>query len=191
MKINKETNASEQVIAISKLIIISILILGLPFILWTIGFIFKDKPNILFKIFLRLPEYFNNMSILYATLLGMTIVRNGAFQKGTKYYPTKYGKWKLAKIIENCCNLSEMDKKNLFKQFDIINKPQDDYNNKYFQLVNDLQKQNADFKMVWNDFNYYSSINKPSKSQIEYMNKIRIYIYKTVIDEHNKTFNQG
>lgn len=72
----------------------------------------------------------------------------------------------------------------LSNYINMLNKPSGDFNNEYFQCVYGLQDTSAPFKMVWNDFNYYNSIVKPTEEELIYLNRLRQYVYQEVRNYH-------
>ena len=154
----------------------------IPFGLWTFGYFRSCSRNNINTYFKDLPEFINNISTFFATLMGLEIARSGIFNKGgTFWYPKKYGYWKLRKIFKNY-NFVKSNKEyiELNDYINRINPSDNSFNSQYFNCVYVLQEISYDFRVVWNDYNYYSSIKKPSKHVHKLLNKIKQYIYLEV-----------
>jgi len=179
---NELNESSKKGIKVYTLILMILIGFIIPLVLWTFGYFRSCNQNNINTYFNDLPEFIGNISTFFATLIGLEIIRSGVFTKGgTFWYPKKYGYWKLRKIFKGY-NFVESNKeyKELKDYIDKINQPNNDFNNQYFKCVYALQETSYNFKIVWNDFNYYNSIKKPSKSVHNLLNKIRQYIYLEV-----------
>ena len=177
-----EENTSDQKgLKVIHLVVVSIVGFIIPLGLWTVGYFNICTANNIYSYFKDLPDFIEKISPFLAALFGLEVVISGVFTKGTPWYPKKHGKRKLKNILSKYKFIKSPYEYAELKDFiDMLNQPKDDFNNQYYQCVYILQETSTDFKMVWNDFNFYNSIIAPSKEEINYLNQVRQYIYKEI-----------
>lgn len=183
------TETSKKGLKTRNIIIITLLAFVLPFSLWSVGYFKTSVDSNIFTYFKKLPGIIGNLSTLYAAVLGIEVVKSGVF---SKWYPKSYGERKLNKILKDHKPLST-EKYVLLENYihqlnqpgnSPSNQPQEKFKNEYYQCVYKLQDKSFDFRMAWNDFNFYSHIAVPTKREMAYLKRLREYVYVEVQKLH-------
>ncbi|SHM63668.1 hypothetical protein SAMN02746066_02707 [Anaerosporobacter mobilis DSM 15930] len=183
----------EGKIIISKTLILLVIFIDIVILsIWTYICLSSDKGVILFVE--NFPTLLGSIVALSATIFGVTTVKSGLFNNGkggTPYYPKKNKQKDIDKII-----LSFLIREDVKKiDYDIIrnkvnhllsNKIHTENESSYWENVYLLQQNSEEFKLIWNDYNYYSEKVKKSKNDIEYISRLEKYIYYCVYFENNK-----
>lgn len=178
---DKNSDGSKQPVPVSSLLI-TIIMDVIIFALWWFRFENAEDSELLKEI----PSMIGSLVALSALILGTTVVRSSTFlskNKGTKFYPKKYGEKKLNSI------LSELEKNypEDFTEITMVVKELQ-YNqhrietNEYFYYVFILQESDWNFLKVWNDFNYYAPQRSELGKRAKYYLRLEKYIYKRVYD---------
>ena len=131
------------------------------------------------------PWVHSYVTLFCAYIGGKFVYERGRESKtgGTKYYPSKYGKRKLGEMIDKYNENYDDEIYNRAALFvsDIANRRHDDYLNMVYTLQLD-----ADFKKVWNDFNYYYGMDEKRREDDPYFRSVRRYIYLHVYNKYGK-----
>jgi hypothetical protein len=157
-------------------LMINVLIL----IFWAISYI--NESNFILSIFSNLPSVLADLATLDITIFGINIIRKGIFSKGgTKYYPKKIGEKKLRNVVNVYDNYDSYP--NIIDEIEVLLSKKNNFDSEYFKYVYRLQKKDAEFSRVWNDYNFYSSKEILSIKEKKYFDKLEKYIFIKVVDE--------
>ena len=143
-----------------------------------------------------LPTMIGSIGAVYVAIMGGIGAGNGAFSSlrnlrkgGTPYYSTRYGPWRLRKVINKFDDVSE---EAMLNKVLLITKLQDrdvngnkvvsnKHNSIYSNCVYCLQQSDFDFLRVWNDFNYYGAIVSKSRRVRRYCFRLEKYIHCRIL----------
>lgn len=116
----------------------------------------------------------SNIAII---LFGYKIYKHNNHSKGSKYYPSKFDK-QTNKIISNTSL-----KTDLGEIYDVIQNLL--RSNHYFEIAEKLQFTDPDFKILWNDYNFYSAC-KQTKKNKNRRDLIEKYVFQKIYDEYER-----
>lgn len=151
-----------------------------------VGFILYKQSEDIVAFFEAFQPWVHSYVTLFCAYIGGKFVyERGRESKtgGTKYYPSKYGKRKLGEMIDKYNENYDDETYNKAELFvsAIANRQHDDYLNMVYTLQLD-----ADFKKVWNDFNYYYGMDEKRREDNPYFRSVRKYIYLHVYNKYGK-----
>lgn len=151
-----------------------------------VGVILYKKGKDIVAFFAAFQPWMHSYVTLFCAYIGGKFVyERGRENKagGTKYYPSKYGKRKLGKMIDNYNEQYDDEIYNKAALF--VSKIAKQRHDDYMNIVCTLQL-DADFKKVWNDFNYYYGMDEKRREDDQYFQSVRRYIYLHVYNEYGK-----
>lgn len=168
------TDSNKIIITKYQFIIYLSVIVIISFIYVTFNKNIKDISSLL----LGIVSICAGISNIAFFIFGYKIVAN--YKKGSKYYPYKYDS-ETNKIIKD---ISLSDLNQLYNVIqNLLN------NNIYFTTVYRLQFSDPDFKILWNDYNFYDSC-KQTKKHKNRRDLIEKYVFQKIYDDYMKNNNK-
>jgi hypothetical protein len=139
-------------------------------------------PDILKKILTMILDILSFSTVLFVPLIVSVVPKIYEDITGRKWYTEKADIQPLDKYKTPLTTDEKTIIKNLIENTETRNFHNKNAKNKYFDIVFQLQKENLDFNLYWNNFNYYL----PDKNVVlhEYWENI---VYKSILEYYEKT----
>ena len=171
------TDSNKIIISKCQLNIYILFVVGLIFI-----YLLLKKTNFWeSSTLLDLITIFAGVSNIAVIFFGYSIAgKLNTRKEGSNYYPYKYDK-ETNNIIKNISLVNVNQLYNLIQN--LLN------NDIYFKTVYRLQFSDPDFKILWNDYNFYDSC-KQTKKHKNRRDLIEKYVFQKIYDDYMKNNNK-
>lgn len=175
---NKNNTLKKSFLEIVPIWVLVVDVLFLVF--WVIGSLFEENISIL-TLMRNSPDFLRNLSTFTGIFLGVKILDE-------RFYKTSFGEKRLKDLIctyDNYDNYEEV-KKEISRL--LISRSDNEFDCPYYDISNQLNSMDENYRMIWNDFNYFSnkvhSGKNLSDSDKRYLDRLQKYVWINIYKKH-------